>query len=80
MGLTKAIAINYAADGIRCNCICPGDMEPPMIEQYFAGTEDPVAARAEMEAAYPGRRIADPAEVAAAVVRTAACGCRGRIR
>jgi NAD(P)-dependent dehydrogenase (short-subunit alcohol dehydrogenase family) len=68
LGLTKAIAIDYAADGIRCNCVCPGDMETPMIEQYFAGTEDPVAARAEMEAAYPGKRIAHPAEVANAVV------------
>lgn len=68
LGLTKAIAIDYAADGIRCNCVCPGDMETPMIEQYFDGTEDPVAARAEMESAYPGGRIAAPAEVAAAVV------------
>jgi NAD(P)-dependent dehydrogenase (short-subunit alcohol dehydrogenase family) len=68
LGLTKAIAIDYALDGIRCNCVCPGDMETPMIEQYFDGTEDPVAARAEMEAAYPGKRIAHPREVAAAVV------------
>jgi NAD(P)-dependent dehydrogenase (short-subunit alcohol dehydrogenase family) len=68
LGLTKAIAIDYALDGIRCNCVCPGDMETPMIEQYFAGTDDPVAAREEMEAAYPGKRIARPEEVAAAVV------------
>jgi NAD(P)-dependent dehydrogenase (short-subunit alcohol dehydrogenase family) len=68
LGLTKAIAIDYALEGIRCNCVCPGDMETPMIEQYFDGTDDPVAARAEMEAAYPGKRIADPSEVAAAVV------------
>ncbi len=68
LGLTKAIAIDYAPDGIRCNCVCPGDMETPMIEQYFDGTDDPVAARSEMEAAYPGKRIAHPREVAAAVV------------
>jgi NAD(P)-dependent dehydrogenase (short-subunit alcohol dehydrogenase family) len=68
LGLTKAIAIDYALDGIRCNCVCPGDMETPMIKQYFDGTDDPVAARAEMEAAYPGKRIAHPLEVAAAVV------------
>jgi NAD(P)-dependent dehydrogenase (short-subunit alcohol dehydrogenase family) len=68
LGLTKAIAIDYALDAVRCNCICPGDMETPMIQQYFEGTEDPVAARAEMEAAYPGKRIAHPREVAAAAV------------
>jgi NAD(P)-dependent dehydrogenase (short-subunit alcohol dehydrogenase family) len=68
LGLTKAVAIDYALEGIRCNCVCPGDMETPMIEQYFEGTDDPVAARAEMEAAYPGKRIAHPREVATAVV------------
>jgi NAD(P)-dependent dehydrogenase (short-subunit alcohol dehydrogenase family) len=68
LGLTRAIAIDYAGDGIRCNCVCPGDMETPMIEQYFDGTSEPAAARAEMEGAYPGKRIADPAEVATAVV------------
>ena len=68
LGLTKAIAIDYAADGIRCNCVCPGDMETPMIEEYFAGTKDATAAREEMESAYPGKRIAHPREVAAAVV------------
>lgn len=68
LGLTKAIAIDYALDGIRCNCVCPGDMETPMIEQYFDGTDDPAAARSEMEAAYPGKRIAHPREVATAVI------------
>jgi NAD(P)-dependent dehydrogenase (short-subunit alcohol dehydrogenase family) len=68
LGLTKAIAIDYAADGIRCNCVCPGDMETPMIEQYFEGTEDAAAAREEMEQAYPGKRIAHPREVATAVI------------
>ena len=64
LGLTKAIDLDYGADGIRCNCLCPGDMETPMIQQYFDGTDDAVAARAEMEGAYPGKRIAHPREVA----------------
>jgi len=68
LGLTKAIAIDYALDGIRCNCVCPGDMETPMIQQYFDGTDDAAAAREEMEQAYPGKRIAHPREVATAVV------------
>jgi NAD(P)-dependent dehydrogenase (short-subunit alcohol dehydrogenase family) len=68
LGLTRAIAAAYASDGIRANCVSPGDMETPMIEKYFAATDDPVAARAEMEGAYPGKRIAHPREVAQAVL------------
>jgi NAD(P)-dependent dehydrogenase (short-subunit alcohol dehydrogenase family) len=68
LGLTRAIAVDYAMDGIRANCVSPGDMETPMIEKYFNATEDPAAARAEMEAAYPGKRIAHPREVANAVL------------
>ncbi len=68
LGLTRAIAVDYAPDGIRCNCVSPGDMETPMIEKYFDATPDPAAARAEMEGAYPGKRIAHPREVANAVL------------
>jgi NAD(P)-dependent dehydrogenase (short-subunit alcohol dehydrogenase family) len=67
LGLTRSVGVNYAAEGIRCNCVCPGDMNTPMIEDYFAAQGDPGAARAEVEAAYPVGRIADPEEVAAAV-------------
>jgi NAD(P)-dependent dehydrogenase (short-subunit alcohol dehydrogenase family) len=68
LGLTRAIAVDYAKDGIRANCVSPGDMETPMIEKYFAATPDPVAARAEMEGSYPSGRIAHPREVAQAVI------------
>lgn len=68
LGLTRALAVDYAAAGIRCNCVLPGDMETPMILEYFAASEDPAAARAEMEASYPIRRIARPQEVARAVL------------
>ncbi|HET6689444.1 MAG TPA: SDR family NAD(P)-dependent oxidoreductase [Miltoncostaeaceae bacterium] len=68
LGLTRAIAVDYATDGIRCNCVLPGDMETPMIVEYFAASEDPEATRAEMEASYPIRRIARPEEVARAVL------------
>jgi NAD(P)-dependent dehydrogenase (short-subunit alcohol dehydrogenase family) len=68
LGLTRVIAVDYAQDGIRCNAICPGDMITPMLERTFARAEDPPALRAAMESAYPLKRIADPAEVARAVV------------
>jgi NAD(P)-dependent dehydrogenase (short-subunit alcohol dehydrogenase family) len=68
LGMTRAIAVDYAPDAIRCNCVSPGDMETPMIQKYFEATPDPAAARAEMEAAYPGKRIAQPRQVAQAVL------------
>lgn len=68
LGMSRSIAVDYATDSIRCNCVSPGDMETPMIEKYFNATPDPVAARAEMEGTYPGKRIAHPREVANAVL------------
>ncbi|MTA81501.1 MAG: SDR family oxidoreductase, partial [Actinobacteria bacterium] len=70
LGLTRAIGVDptYAQAGIRCNCICPGDMATPMILQYWDSTPDPAASKAEMESHYPARRIGNPAEVANAVV------------
>jgi NAD(P)-dependent dehydrogenase (short-subunit alcohol dehydrogenase family) len=70
LGLTRAIGVDptYAQAGIRCNCICPGDMATPMILQYWDSTPDPAAAKAEMESHYPARRIGNPAEVANVVV------------
>ena len=68
LGMTRAIAVDYAGDGIRCNCVSPGDMETPMIQKYFDATPDPAATRAEMEATYPGKRFAHPKEVAQAVL------------
>lgn len=68
LGLTRAVAVDYAQAGIRCNCVMPGDMETPMILEYFAASDDPEATRAEMETSYPVRRIARPDEVARAVL------------
>lgn len=70
LGLTRSIGTDpmYAQAGIRCNCICPGDMATPMIIQYWESTGDPEAAKADMESHYPARKIGDPAEVANVVV------------
>ncbi len=67
LGLTRVIAVDYAQAGIRCNCVMPGDMETPMILEYFAASDDPEATRAAMEGSYPIKRIARPVEVARAV-------------
>lgn len=35
LGLTRSIALDYAADGIRCNCVCPGVTDTPMLREHF---------------------------------------------
>jgi NAD(P)-dependent dehydrogenase (short-subunit alcohol dehydrogenase family) len=69
LGLTRAIAVTkaYARGGIRCNCICPGDIQTPMVERYWAASRDPAKARADTEAHYPMQRIGSPREMADAV-------------
>ncbi len=37
IAITREIAVEYAADGIRCNAILPGFMKTPMVEQQLAG-------------------------------------------
>lgn len=66
--LTKQIAVDYAAQGIRCNAVSPGSVETPLLRRYLDGMPDPAAARAEIVASHPLGRIAVPDEIASAVV------------
>ncbi len=69
LGLTRSIAVTetYAMAGIRCNCICPGDIETDMVRQYWAAAENPAEAEAETKMHYPMKRIGSAAEMAEAV-------------
>jgi NAD(P)-dependent dehydrogenase (short-subunit alcohol dehydrogenase family) len=62
--LTRAIAIDYANDGIRCNVVNPGLIATPMAAPLMANPEqlDPILAH------YPIRRPGKPEEVAAMVL------------
>lgn len=51
--LCRAIAAAEGVDNIRCNTICPADIETPMVEDYFNNQADPATARAEVLARYP---------------------------
>lgn len=44
--LTRSIAVDYAADGLRCNCICPGITDTPMLRYHMRTMPDPDAALA----------------------------------
>lgn len=64
IALTKAAALAYGPYGIRLNCICPGDVETPLLEEYFTKDPDPAKLRQEVSAKYALRRIARPHEIA----------------
>lgn len=68
VGLTKAIALDHARDGIRCNCICPGRVETPFVTAMIAQYPDPQKARTEMESTQAIGRMARPDEIAAAAL------------
>ena len=66
--MTRATAVQYGLNGIRCNAIAPGDIDTPLVQDYFNMSPDPAAARKDIEAEYPLGRIASPAEVARVAV------------
>jgi NAD(P)-dependent dehydrogenase (short-subunit alcohol dehydrogenase family) len=69
ISLTGSLAIDFAADGIRSNCVCPGFMEMVMTDRRRDLTEDQQTARAEGAAArVPLGRQGTYEEVAKAVL------------
>ncbi len=63
VGLTREGAAEYAANGIRVNCLCPAVIETPLAAESFADPE----LRAIVEAKHPIGRVGEPAEVASAI-------------
>jgi 2-keto-3-deoxy-L-fuconate dehydrogenase len=64
IGLTKALAADYVADGIRSNAIAPGTVDSPSLRERLAATGDYDAAREAFVARQPMGRIAQPEEIA----------------
>lgn len=64
LAMTAAMAQAHGPQGIRVNCICPGDVATPLVLEYFAQQPDPAAAEDAVKANYALRRIAQPAEIA----------------
>ena len=68
IGLTKSVAFDYAARGIRCNALCPGAIDTPSFDERMDAHPDPEAARKAFIARHPVGRIGSPTEVAALCV------------
>lgn len=67
IGLTKSIASDFVAKGVRCNAICPGTVDSPSLHERLRATGDYEKAMKDFIARQPMGRIATAEEVAALV-------------
>ena len=67
IGLTKSVAADYVMQGIRCNCICPGTVDTPSLQDRINVYEDPAEARKNFIARQPMGRLAQAHEIAPVV-------------
>jgi len=65
IGLSKAVAVDFVTQGIRCNAICPGTVETPSLEQRMAARGDVEEARKAFIARQPMGRLGKAEEIAA---------------
>jgi 2-keto-3-deoxy-L-fuconate dehydrogenase len=68
IGLTKAVAADFVGQGVRCNCICPGTIDTPSLQQRLQDTGDYDAAQAAFIARQPMGRLGQAEEIAALVL------------
>lgn len=66
--LTKCLAVDHAADGIRAVTICPGTTRTPLVDRAIASAADPEAHERMLAATRPANRLGRVEEIAAAVV------------
>ncbi|MCQ4080857.1 SDR family oxidoreductase [Streptomyces sp. RB6PN25] len=68
VGLSKAMAVDHASEGIRVNCVAPGTTDTPYFAKISRHLPDEQAYRADLAARQPLGRLGRPEEIAAAVV------------
>ena len=68
LGLTRTIALDYAADGIRCNCVCPGITDTPGLRKHLEQYPDADKKLAERLRRVPSGEIMTPDQIARAIL------------
>jgi NAD(P)-dependent dehydrogenase (short-subunit alcohol dehydrogenase family) len=68
LAMTRSAAAELSSWSIRVNAVCPGTTKTPMFLAEFDGVDDPAAELADNAASVAMKRIAEPAEIAEAVV------------
>ena len=65
LGITKSVAVDFVARGIRCNAICPGTVQTPSLDERINALPNPGEARKAFISRQPMGRIGRPEEIAA---------------
>ena len=68
LGLSRSIALDYAALGLRCNCVCPGITDTPMLRHHLDKTPDPEATLADRLRRVPLAVALSPGDIARAIL------------
>jgi len=68
IALTKSTALDFAAQNIRVNCLCPGRTLTPLVEEVIAEAQDPESTRRALEEDRPLKRMGRPEEIAAGIL------------
>jgi NAD(P)-dependent dehydrogenase (short-subunit alcohol dehydrogenase family) len=66
--LARALALDWAPEGIRVNALCPGLVDTPMLQRFAAAQPDPAAVMTALAGEQPLGRLARPEECAEAVL------------
>lgn len=65
--LTRAVAVDHGAEGVRCNAVAPGWIDTELNEDFIQSMDDPAAFRRDIGSIHPVGRTGGPEEVAALV-------------
>lgn len=68
LALTRTAAIEWARDGVRVNAVAPGLTRTPLIRKWLADQQDPSAFERQVTATIPQGRMAEPEDVANAIL------------
>jgi meso-butanediol dehydrogenase/(S,S)-butanediol dehydrogenase/diacetyl reductase len=72
ISLTRSMALDFAKQNLRVNCVCPGIIHTPMLERRFAREPDRAEAYRRVSQRPPVHYIGNPEDVAAAIAYLAA--------
>jgi NAD(P)-dependent dehydrogenase (short-subunit alcohol dehydrogenase family) len=68
IALTRSCAVDFAARGIRVNCVCPGTTSTPLVDAIVKRAKDPAATQRHLESIRPLDRLGTSDEIASAIV------------